>query len=517
MISCARPTALALLVATVASGCHARAPGTAPQRSGEKCLGWEIPGEGDPGDLAGSAAAFPEGAGGPAPGVDLGDQLPAPGPERPFVVPRIQEARLSNGIRVLLVERRDLPVAAVRVAVDRGVADAAPGVGFLFGAMLRRGTECRIAPAIHSVAWVLGAELGTSAGYDATSVSLRVATPGLGPAIELARDLSLHAALGSVDLGEVKASSVVALAQRSDRPATLAEDALARALYPAGHPYAAPHQGSAEALRAVERRDLLAFRGAYLRPERLTIAVAGDVGRDVIPQMESLFGAWRPDPPGTPWKPAAGPEPAATPRVVVVDDPGAPQSHVAIGCVGAPRGTGDYATLKVLERVLSWALLNSLRQEHGYTYGVGARFVMRREAGPFVAGGPVARAHTADAVRAILAQIDRVRAQEIPPQVLKDAQRQLVNENGALFETAGRTADALLDVAVHGLPLDEYETLPARLRAVTSADVRRAAERYLDPGRMKLVVVGDAATIHQGLAELGWGAPEVQRRSPSTR
>jgi zinc protease len=506
-----------LLAALLATGCHTQSGGLRAA-SPYACSRVEgvAPGDAAPADL-GEPASLAEDPGGGA-GTDFRKLPPPPGPERPFVVPRVEEARLANGIRVLFIERHELPIVTIDVGLDRGAAAAPPGVASLFGAMLAKGTACRGPAGIYAVIKALGAELSTSAGQDSALVSVKVLTPGLDAALELAADLSLRAALEADEIDKARPGRLTALAQRSDRPQLVLEDATAEVLYPAAHPYAIPLLGPASAIKSIGRREVVAFRDAFLQPERITIAVVGDVGRaTLVPALEARFGAWKAGSPGPATAPMAAPAQSGPPRTLLIDDRGAPQSHVALVTLGPTRDAPDYAAVRVLERLLGSALYANLRQKKGYTYGVGAHFWMRRQAGPFTAGGPVVREHTADAVREMLAEIERIRGGDVQPVALDDARRQLVNENGALFETSSGAAGALLAIATNGLPLDEYQTLPARLRAVTAEDVRHVAERYLDPRKMHVVVVGDAATIRADLEALGRPAIEVRPLARSRR
>lgn len=442
---------------------------------------------------------------------DFRAHAPASGSERAFVLPRIDESRLTNGIRVLFVERHDLPIVSMRVGIDRGAADAAPGVAAFFAETVDGGTDCRSGSEVSAIARTLGASLSTYAEHDSTVVSLNVLTPGVGPGIELVSDLVLSTSLEVARIDRLIPSALASLAQRHERPALVLEDTIAEAIYPADHAYATSPRGQARAIEQMSRRDLVTFRDAYLRPDRVTIAVAGDVGRaELLATLEYRFGAWRAATANAPARRDIQAPPAAAPRTIVVDDRGATQSIIALSCAGVPRSTPDYAAVRVLERALSWALDRNLRQKHGYTYGMRARFAMRRGAGPFTAGGAVAREHTVDAVRELFAEVEKIRAAPLSPSILRDVQRQLISANGAMFETADETTEALLRLATYGLPLDEHATLPARLRAVTADDVRRAAERYLDPKRMHLVIVGDLATFREGLAGLGRGKAEIR-------
>ena len=186
---------------------------------------------------------------------------------------------------------------------------------------------------------------------------------------------------------------------------------------------------------------------------------------------------------------------------------------VAVAEVGVARATPDWAALQVMNAILggkfSSRLNLSLREKHAYTYGASSGFDMRHGAGPFRAGGEIVREHTVEAVQEILAELSRIRSEPVSDEELTDAKGALIDALPARFETAGETAGALAQLAIHGLPLDEYATRAARLSAVTATDVLRVAHEHLRPERMRVVLVGDVAAFREKLAALGLGEPLV--------
>jgi zinc protease len=122
----------------------------------------------------------------------------------------------------------------------------------------------------------------------------------------------------------------------------------------------------------------------------------------------------------------------------------------------------------------------------------------------------VAAPATAAAVKELLAEVARIRDADVTEEELADAKEWIARAVPARFETLTDVTSALADLAIHDLPLDEYATWPARIAAVTAADVRRAANAHLHPAKIKVVVVGDRATIAAPLGELGLGPPEAR-------
>jgi predicted Zn-dependent peptidase len=199
--------------------------------------------------------------------------------------------------------------------------------------------------------------------------------------------------------------------------------------------------------------------------------------------------------------------------VYIIDKPGAAQSSVRIGAIGVARSTPDYFPLLVMNTVLgvpfTSRLNQNLREAHGFTYGAGSRFDMRREAGPFTARGEIVAAKTDSALLEFMKELRAIR-DTVPQPELQKAKRYLQLMLPGLFETTGDIAYQLTSLAVYGLPLDYYNTYVQQVENVTQADVQRVARKYIDPEHLSIVVVGDQKQIEPGIRKLSLGDVEVR-------
>ena len=144
----------------------------------------------------------------------------------------------------------------------------------------------------------------------------------------------------------------------------------------------------------------------------------------------------------------------------------------------------------------------NLREGKGWTYGARSTFDSRRTPGPFSAGGEFVAPHTADSVGEILKEINGLRDADVTDAELSRARDQITKSFPARFATRGQVAGQLAELAVFGLP-DSYLTdYSKKIRAVTKDDVRRVARKYLDTGRLSIVVVGDQKTLLDPLAKI---------------
>jgi zinc protease len=194
-------------------------------------------------------------------------------------------------------------------------------------------------------------------------------------------------------------------------------------------------------------------------------------------------------------------------HLVMKDD--AAQTELRIGHVGAPRLHPDYFDIVVMNAILG-GLFNSrinlnLREAHAYTYGAFSAFDWRRGTGPFVVSTAVKSEATADSIREILVETERIRSQPVPAEELSLATSYLDGVFPIRYETTAAVAGALANQVIYGLPDDYFDTYRTRIRGVTAESVRGAAQRHLDPSRLQAVVVGDPAVVRQPLEDLGFG------------
>ncbi|MBI2388752.1 MAG: insulinase family protein [Deltaproteobacteria bacterium] len=443
------------------------------------------------------------------------EKAPAGAPMPDFVPPTIVEHKLANGLRVLLVERHELPIVAFQIVVDRGADQGPPGTGAFLGAMLVQGSKTRSALEISDALGKLGAQFGSWGSLDSLGVHGKVLAPSFSEAFAILAECVRDPAFAKDEVERERSKRLTMLAQQKDSPAILLRNAVSEVLYPDNHPYHAPLLGNEQALKKLGAKELAAFHRSQVDPDDVTVAIAGDVTKEAaLAQIEKAFGDWKgkkpkasdvADPPGM----------EGAPRVIVIDRPGATQSHLAATLLGVPRSSKDFHALMVMNTILggqfSSRLNLNLREKHAYTYGASSSFDMRHGAGPFTAGGAIVREKTEPAAQEILAEIKRIIDAEVSEEELADAKTNLIRRLPASFETVSDVAGSIAYLAIYGLPLDEYHGRAAAYRAVTRADVQRVAKRYLSPDKLRLVIVGDADVIVKDLDKMGLGKIEVRR------
>ena len=441
--------------------------------------------------------------------------MPGPAAEPTFQLPPIHRRKLSNGMEVLVVENHELPTVNMNLVFPTGRSsdpDARLGLANLLAAVWDEGTERRSSDEIAEELAGIGATLSVNSDWDSSSVRLFTLKRHLAAALEIFGDVVQHPAFPEKELDRQRNIALGRLVQVRDEPTLLAGLAVHATLYGREHPYGKPQYGTAASLKSIGRDDLLAFYRSRFRPEAASLIVVGDVAPDeVVGDLEKAVGSWNPGGPPPTAQPFPPPPPAKPSRVILVDKPGAVQSVIAVGLIGADRRSPDYHALTVMNSIFggqfSSRLNMNLREKKGYTYGARTTFDWRvHQPGPFVATSSVQTAVTAPALVEFLNEYaGMVGKQPISDDELEFSKKYLTRGYPAGFETPTQVANHLETLVEFRLPDDYFNTYVPKIRAVTAEEVLRVARKYLDVDHLAAIIVGDAKQVEEPLRKLPIG------------
>ena len=437
--------------------------------------------------------------------LDVLDRRPAPGPPRPYRFPPFTRHHLGNGLTVILANLPGRPLLAAQLLLDGGAGSEPArlaGVTSLVARGLSEGTARREAIEFVETAERLGAEIHADAGWETLAASLEVPRSRFGPALALLAEMVLEPSFPEREIERLRDERLNDLLQVRADPRRRVERAFAETIYAPWSPFSRPAAGVEETVETLDRLAVAERHGELLDASRATLIVAGNLERvPVLELVDEHFGAW----PGK-GRPAAAALDAsrhpAGPRVVLVDRPGSPQSELRIGHVGLPRRIPDFHAVAVMQTILG-GLFNSrlqrlLREERGYTYGIGAGFEFRRAAGPFAVRTAVQTEVTVPAIEDILAELRQIRSRPVEPAELDEARDYLVGVFPLRFDTSAQVAAAIGGLVVNGLPDDELDRYRPAVAAVSGDDVVAAAG-HVRPDELSIVLVGDAAKVEDDL------------------
>ncbi len=451
-----------------------------------------------------------------ASGPKAGARPPAGYPQAPPTAPPLatgvalqgQEARLDNGLRLVLVENHELPWVSLSLNVRAGAFTedpAFPGTASMAAGLVTKGTVARDAEQLAAELERNAISLSASAGHDSASVSVAALTEDAERAVRLLSEVVQAPRFDAAEFRRLRDQTLTGMTIAEKTPAVIADRAFDRALW-GSHPYSRPAEGTSEDLKKLDAARVAAWWSDWVRPDTSTLYMAGDLTLNQATALaERFLGAW--DAEGE----AAVPPlpvtelPAAT-HITLVDKPGAIQSEIRAGHAGITRRHPLFATGAVLSQCFGGAFSSRLndviRVQKGLTYGARGGLSSQRFGGEFNVSTFTKTPTTAETVQACLDEARRLLAEPPAGKELDDAVAYMTGSFAGSLETPESVAGRLWTLELNGLPGDWWSSYLASVAGTTSDDLRACGESLLAPGRLIVVVVGDAERVQADLEKI---------------
>jgi zinc protease len=394
----------------------------------------------------------------------------------------VTRTRLANGMTVLVRENPTAPVVGMSLMVRMGTrweTRATAGLSNFLQLMVVRGTTTRDGTEIVNAADRMGGSIDAYAEADYAEVAATALSRFWPAMLDLVADVALRPSLDASTIQAVRDFLVRQIRNRADKPYDAAFDALLARTF-GDNPYGWDALGLKESVERMDRAALLAHYRRHYVPGAIVLAVSGKVKReDVIARAERLFGALPAAPPPAP---NTTPPPAPAIARVVLSVPGA-QSQILMGGPAPSLTDPDLAAMKLVTTVLGGGLasrfFSELRDKQGLAYTTAAREPLRVSPGYFLALLGTAPANQEKAEAALREQLERIQRQAVSDEELRVAKAYLLGTLAMDRRTNARQAWYLASLETAGVGYEFLDRYQAQVRAVTAADVQRAAQRYL--------------------------------------
>jgi predicted Zn-dependent peptidase len=429
---------------------------------------------------------------------------PAPGAAKSFRVPPRRTISLPNGLQVTLVPFGRVPKVAIEMELRTGIIDQGPNdvsLASVTSDMLLEGTTTRTAQDISRQAAEMGGSVNASAGSEVFSIGGEVLSDFAGDFIALMADVIMNPKFDEADLRRTLDKHARNNAIALTSPGTLAQKRFREIMY-GSHPFANVFP-SEEMLRGFTTSRVREFHAKNFGARRARLYVSGVFdARAVEAAIRSAFGSW-----------AEGPAPTENPPVItakrqveVIDRANSVQSSIWMGLPVADPSNADWVKMNVTDYLLGGAfgsrITANIREDKGYTYSPGSFIWTRKKASMWVQTADVTSNVTGASLTEIFKEVDRLRT-EAPSQAELDG---IKNNLAGIFTIQNSSRLGLINqlefVDLHGLG-DSYVTNYVKnILAVTPDDVRTTAERYLDPQKISIAIVGTKREIERQLGEV---------------
>ena len=455
------------------------------------------------------SAQAPQGQGPTTQGMVLKGKAPVSSEILKVKLPKPQQATLSNGAQLMVLEDHGVPQINFQIIIPGagGYYDPADRIGLAqyTASMLREGTKARTTSQMSQELETLAANVGASSGLTGPTAAISggALTENFDRVFDIGADILLNPTFPVEEWERAKARAKAGLQQQRANPGFLAQEHYARALY-GTHP-AGRITTTAQMIDAITRDAMVEWHKTRYVPDHALIAFAGDITlADARKMVEAKLAGWKKA--GVPKPAVEEPPPAAAAKVTVVNRPNSVQTLILMGGPSFTRNHEDYAPLTVANRVIGGPmgrLFRHLREEKGYTYGIGSGLSAGRHRGDWSASTSVRTAVTADALRDLMAEIAEMREKPVPASEFQDSKRALEASFALSLENPNSVLSYYVQSWTFGFPPDYWDTYPAKIAAVTAEQAQAAAKKYWDPARLHIVAVGDGPKIAEIFAKYG--------------
>ncbi|MEO0575746.1 MAG: pitrilysin family protein [Pseudomonadota bacterium] len=447
-------------------------------------------------------------------GVDRSSGVPFPTSYPDVGFPEFERGTLDNGLKLIVVNRDDLPLVNMNLVLDAGFAAdqyGLPGTASFTMTMLDEGTTKRSSLEISEQLAQLGANLGSGTNLDSATVSLNALTDTLDDALDIYADVVLNPAFPAKEITRLKKARLAAIAQERTQPQGMALRVLPKLMYGDDHAYSQPLTGTGteQSVAEINQATLKAFHETWFKPNNATLLIVGDTTlADIKPAIQARFGKWKSG--DVPKKTLSEVAQADRETLYLIDRPDSEQSLIFAGHVVPPKADPSDLAIEAANQVLggdfSSRLNMNLREDKGWSYGSYSFIVDAAAQRPFLISAPVQTDQTAPSIAELRSEVRNYLAGT--PATEEELSR--VRDGNTLslpgrWETIGAVTGSLSEMVRFNLPDDYWTTFADKTRALDVDTVNAQARRALHPDNMIWVVVGDRAKIEEDIKALGLG------------
>jgi zinc protease len=434
---------------------------------------------------------------------------PAVPPPQPTVLPAPAVRVLPNGLKVVVLEQRGLPLVTLDLAIKTGSeADPPnlPGTAEFVASLLNEGTAKRTAQQIAAALDDTGATLDTGAEWDDSYATITALSGHVRLAFDVVSDIFIRPSFQHAEVERIRTQTLSALDVLRQDPEYLA-DTLIEELAFQGTPYSHPANGVGQSIKRISAETLQQFHARYYQPSNAVLVAVGDISpAKAFGLAQHFLGAWKNGQP-IPRVESRSSQSAPERRIVAVDDPNAVQTVIRIANRAIERDSSDYPALTVANQVLGGPaenlLFSALRTRRGLVYGASSDLDCYRIAGVWEEKSATRTAETLEAVRLMLKQMKSLRGHTLGQWELENAQDYLVGHMALDLESSQDVADHLLELLIYGLPINDWNQFPQKIQRLQVKDVRAAIRSYLKPEEAVIVLVGNVSKFKEDLEKLG--------------
>jgi zinc protease len=412
---------------------------------------------------------------------------------------------LSNGLVVYLAEDHDLPLVNVSTLVRTGsYLDPAgkEGLAALTGTQMRvGGTTLKSAEEFDEAADFLAANITNFIGATQGTANLNLLAKDVDQGLALYFDMLRNPRFQEDRIKLAKSQLLQNMERRNDRTDAIEGREWFWLMYGADH--FSTKQTTKASIDGITREDMVAFHQRYYQPAGFIFAISGDFNtKDMLAKLETAIKSW----PVNKQAVAAVPKPTNTlvAGLYAVHKADVNQGRVSVGHTGALRDSPDSYALEIMNDILGGGgftsrIMSRVRSDEGLAYSAGSSFGLGvYYPGIFRASFQSKNPTTSQAIDIVMEEINRIRTAKVTDEELETAKNSVIEVFPRNFATAGQIAGVFAQDEYTKRPADYWTTYRDRMRAITADEVLRVAQKYLQPDKLVVLVVGNIDEISKG-------------------
>ena len=410
---------------------------------------------------------------------------------------------------LFLVEDHELPLINVSARIGVGsIYEPAGKVGLasITGSVMRTGGSANksgddIEEELESIAASVETGIGASSGF----ASMSVLKENLDVGLAILADILINPAFPEDKIELEKVQQKAGISRRNDNIQQIASREFGKLIYGGESVYA--RHTEYETIDSITREDLVAFHKKYFHPNNTLLGVWGDfVVKDMVKKIENSFKNWKKAEFERPSTPTVNYNFDYSVNVIPKDDVN--QSNIFIGHIGGLLNNPDYFAQRVMNQILSGSfasrLFSRIRSDQGLAYSVFGRYSANYDyPGQFYVGCLTKSETTVQAVRSLLHEVELMKTENVTDKELSLAKEGYLNKYVFNFDTKSEVVSRLMTYEYYGYPKDFLQQTKENIEKVTKEDVRRVANKYLQPDKVRILVVGNVEDFDEPLSVLG--------------
>lgn len=417
----------------------------------------------------------------------------------PFNIPKPFETELENGLKVVIIEDKRFPLVSLRLAFLAGDANDLPdsiGLTSAVSSLLSEGTENYTSLQLAEEIERLGASISASSSDDFTVIGASALSLYTSDILHLMSEILLNPTFPENEIDLYRRNSIENLKYQRSQSSFLANEQTARILY-GDHPYGTISP-KAENIEKITREKIVSHHAETFIPNNAIFFAVGNVEReDILLELNEKFGAWKKG--SVAKREFPNPLERSERTLTIVDRQDSTQSNIVISSLGIERLNPDYFPVLLMNQILgagaSSRIFMNIREEKGYTYGAYSRFDTKKLSGEFEATAEVRNDVTGASLKEFFYELNRIRDEKVSEQELEDAKSYLTGVFPIRAETQEGLTGLIVSQKLQNLPEDYLQTYRDKVNAVTIEEISRVANKYIQPEKVAIVIVGDAAEI----------------------